>query len=77
MAQRRASKVRSVRRGCVERNLLGTRVGRHERLLVSSGLAELDRLVGGGFPLGALVLVTHVGLELLNSVNLFDPVEAK
>jgi elongator complex protein 4 len=36
---------------------VGTRPGLHGQTLLSTGLADLDRLLGGGLPLGALFLV--------------------
>jgi elongator complex protein 4 len=36
---------------------VGTRPGLHGQTLLSTGLADLDRLLGGGLPLGALLLV--------------------
>ena len=40
---------------------LGTRPGLHGQVLVSSGHAELDRLLGGGLPLGSLTLLLEDG----------------
>jgi elongator complex protein 4 len=37
----------------------GTRPGLHGQLLLSTGLAGLDRLLGGGLPLGCVLLVLH------------------
>lgn len=39
----------------------GTRPGLHGQILVSSGHPDLDRLLGGGLPLGALLLVLDDG----------------
>ena len=36
---------------------LGTRAGLHSQTLISTGLADLDRLLGGGLPLGAVLLL--------------------
>jgi len=36
---------------------LGTRAGVHSQTLISTGLADLDRILGGGLPLGAILLV--------------------
>jgi elongator complex protein 4 len=36
---------------------LGTRPGLHGQVLISSGLAGIDRLLGGGLPLGCVLLV--------------------
>ena len=36
---------------------LGTRPGLHGETLVSTGLADFDNLLGGGIPLGSLVLI--------------------
>jgi elongator complex protein 4 len=36
---------------------LGTRPGLHGQVLVSTGLAGLDRLLGGGLPLGSILLL--------------------
>lgn len=41
---------------------LGTRAGLHGRTLISSGLADFDKLLGGGLPLGCLVLILEVRL---------------
>lgn len=38
----------------------GTRPGLHGQTLVSMGLVDLDRLLGGGLPLGTLLLVLEV-----------------
>ena len=38
----------------------GTRPGLHGQTLISLGLVDLDRLLGGGLPLGSLLLVTEV-----------------
>ena len=35
----------------------GTRAGLHGQTLVSTGHADLDRVLGGGLPLGALLVV--------------------
>jgi hypothetical protein len=35
----------------------GTRAGLHGQTLLSTGIADLDTLLGGGLPLGALLLV--------------------
>lgn len=40
---------------------LGTRPGPYSQTLVSSGHAELDRLLGGGLPLGSLTLILEDG----------------
>lgn len=39
----------------------GTRPGLHGQTLVSSGHADLDRLLGGGLPLGSLLLLLEDG----------------
>lgn len=36
---------------------VGTRPGLHGQMLISSGVADLDRLLGGGLPLGSLLLL--------------------
>ncbi len=36
---------------------LGTRAGLHSQTLISTGLADLDRILGGGLPLGAVLLL--------------------
>lgn len=36
---------------------LGTRPGLHGQVLISSGLAGVDRLLGGGLPLGCILLI--------------------
>ncbi|KAK9909878.1 hypothetical protein WJX75_008871 [Coccomyxa subellipsoidea] len=36
---------------------LGTRAGVHSQTLISTGLADLDRILGGGLPLGAVLLL--------------------
>ena len=36
---------------------VGTRPGLHGQTLISTGHADLDRLLGGGLPLGCLLLV--------------------
>lgn len=36
---------------------LGTRPGLHGQVLISTGLAGLDRLLGGGLPLGSILLL--------------------
>lgn len=36
---------------------LGTRPGLHGQVLISTGLAGLDRLLGGGLPLGTILLL--------------------
>ena len=38
----------------------GTRSGLHGQTLISLGLVDLDRLLGGGLPLGSLLLVIEV-----------------
>ena len=38
----------------------GTRSGLHGQTLMSMGLVDLDRLLGGGLPLGSLLLVMEV-----------------
>ncbi len=38
---------------------MGTRPGRHGRTLVSTGTADLDAALGGGLPLGCLVVVVE------------------
>jgi hypothetical protein len=40
----------------------GTRPGLHGQTLVSMGLVDMDKLLGGGLPLGSLLLVLEVGL---------------
>ncbi len=40
---------------------LGTRPGLHGQTLVSSGHAELDKILGGGLPLGSLLLILEDG----------------
>ena len=35
----------------------GTRAGLHGQTLISTGHADLDRVLGGGLPLGALLLI--------------------
>lgn len=45
---------------------LGTRPGLHGQTLVSMGLVDFDRLLGGGLPLGTLTLLFEVlPLELI------------
>ena len=39
----------------------GTRPGMHGQTLLSSGHADLDRLLGGGLPLGSLLLLLEDG----------------
>ncbi len=36
---------------------LGTRAGLHSQTLISTGLADLDRMLGGGLPLGAVLVL--------------------
>jgi elongator complex protein 4 len=36
---------------------LGTRAGLHSQTLISTGLADLDRILGGGLPLGSILLL--------------------
>ncbi|BDA42805.1 Elongator complex protein 4 [Coccomyxa sp. Obi] len=36
---------------------LGTRAGLHSQTLISTGLADLDRILGGGLPLGAILVL--------------------
>lgn len=38
----------------------GTRPGLHGQTLISMGLVDLDRLLGGGLPLGTLTLIMEV-----------------
>jgi hypothetical protein len=38
----------------------GTRPGLHGQTLISMGLVDLDRLMGGGLPLGTLTLIIEV-----------------
>ena len=40
---------------------LGTKPGLHGQTLVSSGHAELDKILGGGLPLGSLLLILEDG----------------
>ena len=40
----------------------GTRAGLHGQRLISLGLVDLDRILGGGLPLGSLLLVIEVRL---------------
>lgn len=39
----------------------GTRAGLHSQTLISTGMADLDRLLGGGLPLGSILLVVEDG----------------
>lgn len=39
----------------------GTRPGLHGQTLISTGLVDWDRLLGGGLPLGTLSLIIQVG----------------
>ena len=36
---------------------MGTRAGLHSQTLISTGLADLDRILGGGLPLGSVLLL--------------------
>lgn len=36
---------------------LGTRVGLHSQTLISTGIADLDRILGGGLPLGTILVL--------------------
>lgn len=46
-----------IRRQPVRTVDLGTRPGLHGQVLISSGLSGLDKLLGGGLPLGAIMLI--------------------
>lgn len=40
---------------------IGTRPGLHGQTIISTGLADLDQLLGGGLPLGTLTLILEDG----------------
>lgn len=46
-----------VRRQPVRAVDLGTRPGLHGQVLISSGLTGMDKLLGGGLPLGSILLI--------------------
>lgn len=46
-----------IRRQPVRTVELGTRPGLHGQVLISSGLAGMDKLLGGGLPLGSIMLI--------------------
>mmetsp|Transcript_43401 Transcript_43401/g.109896 ORF Transcript_43401/g.109896 Transcript_43401/m.109896 type:complete len:400 (+) Transcript_43401:275-1474(+) len=50
-----------VRKGAANVQDPGTRPGLHSQTLVSSGVAGLDRLLGGGIPLGSVCLLLEDG----------------
>ena len=52
---------------------VGTRPGLHGQTLISSGLAEMDRLLGGGLPLGSIMLILEdeVSQQHLNILRYF------
>ncbi len=49
---------------------LGTRAGLHSQTLISTGLADLDRILGGGLPLGTILVLLDDSYSLHGSTLL-------